>query len=212
MMSCVGRGRVLSGVAVALASGLVLRLMTGAGHGADATGHYALINPGLAYPCAPIHYAISSEELPDDFLEVVNGAVGKASAASGYRFFFDGMTGDRHFFNGREAGPVLIGFAATDEDVGLAGEVIGRGGSSWNTATGRLVTGAIQLDATQYRDVHDLAHRRAIVMHELGHVLGLDHVDDRGELMYPSTGRTTEYGPGDIAGLRHQYELSCPSS
>jgi hypothetical protein len=43
--------------------------------------------------------------------------------------------------------------------------------------------------------------QRAIVMHELGHLLGLDHVADEGELMYEANlGRTT-LGKGDRKGL-----------
>jgi hypothetical protein len=209
MMSRVRRHQLIM-CAVAGAAAVLLTRVGVVAHGDDTTGPYALLNTGIAYPCGPIHYAISSAELPDDFREVVNGAVGKVSAASGYRFYFDGMTEDRHFF-GRETGPVLIGFAATGEDVQLSGDVIGEGGSAYNMASGRYLTGGIELDATQYDEVHDLAHRQAIVMHELGHVLGLDHVDDRGELMYPTIVRA-EFGPGDLAGLRHQYELSCPSS
>jgi predicted Zn-dependent protease len=42
---------------------------------------------------------------------------------------------------------------------------------------------------------------QAVVMHELGHVLGLDHVDDPGELMHGENVGQTEFGPGDRAGL-----------
>jgi len=40
-------------------------------------------------------------------------------------------------------------------------------------------------------------------MHEWGHVVGLDHVDSRKELMYPSVGGYLKnYGTGDREGLR----------
>jgi hypothetical protein len=42
---------------------------------------------------------------------------------------------------------------------------------------------------------------RAIVMHELGHVVGLAHVDDRGELMYADSVGQKTFGPGDLTGL-----------
>ena len=39
------------------------------------------------------------------------------------------------------------------------------------------------------------------VLHELGHIMGLDHVTSRAELMEPSGGFMTDFGPGDLAGL-----------
>lgn len=201
------RGRLRWGLLVAGAAYVLLRVFGAAGHGQDESGPYALMHPGYAYPCAPIHYVVSAAEAPPDFAEVVHGAVGKISAASGYRFFFDGMTQGRNFFT--NVGPVLIGFGATGENQRFAGDTIGLGGSALG-ADGHFTTGAIMLDATKYAHEPDMAERQAIVMHELGHVLGLDHVHDRGELMSAeNVGRTT-LGPGDLAGLRHQFQLSCP--
>ncbi len=41
-----------------------------------------------------------------------------------------------------------------------------------------------------------------MVLHELGHVLGLAHVDDRHEVMYEKGVRISDYGPGDLKGLK----------
>ena len=38
-------------------------------------------------------------------------------------------------------------------------------------------------------------------MHELAHVLGLGHIKAQGELMEPSGGGVTDFGPGDLEGL-----------
>jgi hypothetical protein len=208
----VRRGRLSWAVLLGVATYILVRFLLAAGRGEDSTGPYALLDPGIAYPCAPIHYVVSEAEAPSDFVTVVHGAVGKISAASGYRFFFDGMTPDRdfdaHLTPGR-AGPVLVGFATATEVPQFAGDVIGLGRSVPGTG-GRYTTGVVMLDATKYRDQPDMAERQAIVMHELGHVLGLDHVDDAGELMNRhNLGRTT-LGPGDLAGLRHQFQASCP--
>ena len=45
------------------------------------------------------------------------------------------------------------------------------------------------------------AEVRAIVMHELGHVVGLAHVDDPRELMYADNVGQKAFGPGDLTGL-----------
>jgi predicted Zn-dependent protease len=40
------------------------------------------------------------------------------------------------------------------------------------------------------------------MLHELGHLVGLDHVDDPGQLMYPVTAlAVTDYAAGDLRGL-----------
>ena len=38
-------------------------------------------------------------------------------------------------------------------------------------------------------------------MHELGHVVGLAHVDDSREVMYADNVGVTQFGSGDLAGL-----------
>jgi len=62
------------------------------------------------------------------------------------------------------------------------------------------------LDATQLPGIlEQRGGERAvagIVLHELGHLLGLDHVDDEGQLMYPEARRgVSDFAAGDLTGL-----------
>jgi hypothetical protein len=41
-----------------------------------------------------------------------------------------------------------------------------------------------------------------VILHELGHLMGLGHVKTVGELMNPSGGGVTDLGAGDREGLR----------
>jgi hypothetical protein len=53
------------------------------------------------------------------------------------------------------------------------------------------------------------ARARAVLVHEVAHVIGLDHVDDAGELMAPTMGVRTGLGPGDLAGLARVGQVAC---
>lgn len=68
-----------------------------------------------------------------------------------------------------------------------------------------FVTGAVQLDALKLgamlRQPNGPLSVQAVIMHEVGHVLGLAHVDDPNQLIYPLGSHVTDYGPGDLAGL-----------
>ena len=53
------------------------------------------------------------------------------------------------------------------------------------------------------------ANLQAIVDHEFGHLVGLDHVDDPGELMAEVNIGRTSYGPGDLEGLARLGAIPC---
>lgn len=42
---------------------------------------------------------------------------------------------------------------------------------------------------------------RSVIQHEIGHVLGLGHVDDPAQLMYQASTELTDWGTGDLHGL-----------
>ncbi|NTW39929.1 MAG: matrixin family metalloprotease, partial [Cellulomonadaceae bacterium] len=81
------------------------------------------------------------------------------------------------------------------------------GAGTW-LAAGRLVLDRDDLTAMLTR-ADGYAEARAIVVHELAHVLGLDHVQDPGELMNPTTSTRTDLGPGDLAGLALVGQVAC---
>jgi hypothetical protein len=79
-------------------------------------------------------------------------------------------------------------------------------GGEWRLAIGR---GFVVVNAQQRREYAagfgPGRTRGALLMHEIGHALGLNHVGRTAELMYPTMLQRsrTSYKDGDRAGLRH---------
>jgi hypothetical protein len=168
--------------------------------------------------CEPIHYVVNPAGAPDGWADIVQDGVATAAQASGFRFEYDGTSTDRSFterdVDDGNPPPLLIAWANADEVPKLAGSTAGIGGSTptWVSGRVRLVTGLVVLDSDAYDRMAREGNRRAeqmILAHELGHVLGLDHVEDRGELMYPEYVGQDGFGPGDRRGLERLYELPC---
>lgn len=174
--------------------------------------------PFLAYdPCRPIHYVVRPDNAPIGGEQLIRQAVAAVSAATGLQFVNDGLTSegpsderkpyqqDRY---GNRWAPVLIVWSTPVESPRLEGKVVGIGGSRHAEAAGRpsaLVTGQVTLDAPALEEIMKRPSGplqvRAVIMHELGHVVGLDHVDDPKQLMNAENTGVTEFAEGDRAGL-----------
>ncbi|WP_346620794.1 matrixin family metalloprotease [Blastococcus montanus] len=173
----------------------------------------------VAYdPCRPIHYVLRPDGAPPGTEPLVHDAVARISELTGLRFVYDGYTdepsaGARAPFQSDRYGdrwaPVLIGWQTEAENAALAGDIVGEAGStavSLDDGPRVYVTGTVTLDGGQAPAI--LAGRdgaatvQAVVLHELGHLVGLAHVDDDTQLMYPETRRAvTGFADGDRAGL-----------
>ena len=194
--------------------------------GISSDGEYAFAatqpdseDPVAWNPCRPIRYVVNPAGAPDDWERLVEESVERVSTLSGFAFEDEGTTDDRDFtgrINGLgRAAPVLIGWAGPDEVPQLAGEVAGLGGSTYVQQDGyrRYITGSVTLDVGLYDELERRPGgedtMRAILMHELGHVLGLGHVTDRDELMYEDSLGQDDFGPGDREGLARLGQVSC---
>lgn len=104
--------------------------------------------------------------------------------------------------------PVLIAWSDPSEVPDLEGDVAGMGGSTGVTAGPRgprvYVSGIVALDGPQLGGLLAAeggpAQVRAVILHELGHLVGLDHVDDPGQLMHAREA-VTDLQSGDLTGL-----------
>jgi hypothetical protein len=182
---------------------------------------FAATQPGsdrpVAYdPCRPIHVVVNSRTAPPGGDTLLREALATVSVATGLRFVIDGPTTetpatDRVAYQpgryGDRWAPVLVAWSDPGESPDLAEGIAGRGGSNWL----ELPTGSVYITGQVVLDGPDLARAvaadeqavvRGIIAHELGHLVGLDHVDAPDQLMYPETdGTVTEFQAGDVRGL-----------
>lgn len=170
-------------------------------------------------PCRPIHLVLNNDQAPPDADRLLREAVSSVSSATGLHFVIDGPTTEAPTTKrapvdepryGNRWSPVLV--AWTDPSVmpvleGPVAGVAGPTGAPYYTAGQQhWVSGTVYLDGPQFREmlpaVDGHASARAVVMHELGHLVGLDHVPASDQLMYEKNIGQRAFGSGDQAGLR----------
>lgn len=177
-------------------------------------------------PCRPVDYVVRPDGAPPygdallaDAVAIVSGATGLVLRAAGTTD--EPPTVDRPLIQPERYGdgwaPLLIAWSDEQEMPELAGEVAGVGGSAavpGADGTGMwLVAGRVVLDAPDLTDLmqreNGYGQARAIVVHELAHALGLDHVSDPNELMNPVSSNRLDLGPGDREGLALVGQVAC---
>jgi len=168
-------------------------------------------------PCRPVHYVVRPANEPPGGGDLLGEAIAEVVGATGLQFVADGSTDegpaeDRSPYQpdryGDRWAPVLVAWATPDEVPDFGVDVLGEAGPiSVGAPSGMAanVSGVVYLDAAKMGALlaaGDRALARAVVLHELGHLVGLAHVNDSRALMFPrASGEVTSYGPGDRAGL-----------
>ncbi len=172
-------------------------------------------------PCRPIHVVVNPEGAPAGFLDTLLDALGTISGATGLVFVYDGPTTEMPDLSresylperyGDRWAPVLVAWTDDVDLTDFKDDVVGLALSETRTdhTTGAVVrvSGEVYLDADLRTYPDDPTGQEAwvsVLHHELGHLIGLDHVDESDQLMYPEdSGRLRSYQEGDRAGL---YEL-----
>lgn len=193
----------------------------GAGFTPDTAYTFRATQPGtsdpVAYdPCRPIPVVLNLRTAPPGGRQLVEEALDWIGRTAGLVFEVEGTVDEaaryprpayqRSVYGDRWA-PVLVAFTDPAEVPDLDGRAAGLAGSTSVTAGGRrvYVTGEVWLDGPDLaRMMSYYAGRdqvRAVILHELGHLIGLGHVDAPTELMYHDNNGLVAFGRGDLSGM-----------
>jgi hypothetical protein len=171
-------------------------------------------------PCRPIHYVVNASRAPEGSTADIHEAVGRISAATGIPFEYEGPTDEeatayRQPFQpdryGDRWAPVLIAWAdpeTSDIPFERDGHVAAGVAQPLVPPSPRVedvyVSGWVALNAEDPNlPGFDLPGQQGpVILHELGHLMGLGHVNTVGEIMHPFGGGVVGLGPGDLEGLR----------
>ena len=196
-----------------------------AGEGGYAFLHTAADGSPVAFdPCRPVHYVVRRAEAPAGADAVLSLALAEVSTATGLVFVPDGLTDEpltddraplqRDRYGDRWA-PVLVTWSDERETPRLRGRVAGFAGPVAVDPDGRgprLVTGTVVLDRGSFAAAGDHGAMLAVAVHELGHLVGLAHVDDRYDTMHREGTTSPRFTDGARRGLARLGRGRCFSS
>ena len=169
-------------------------------------------------PCRPLRWVLrASAQAPRDGDRMLREAFAQVAEETGLDIEYLGTTTEKYSDKrkayqpsryGKNWAPVLVSWSTVKEDPGLTGDVLGRAGPLWvvsDSGDRTYISGTVSLDAAEIgrlRSAYGYDVARAVLMHELGHLVGLAHVTSTTSLMNPRMQRgVTDYSNADLAGL-----------
>lgn len=162
-------------------------------------------------PCDEVRVVVNDAAAPPGTEGMVAAGLQEVSELTGLQLVLEGSTDELPGPEARRAldAPVLVAWTDPDQVPGLDGPVAGLAGSSGVTDRLRnrswFRTGEVALDAPALATILQRpdgpAQVYAVVLHELGHLVGLGHVEDRRQLMHAENVGVTSFQAGDRRGL-----------
>lgn len=165
-------------------------------------------------PCAPIRVKVNYAQAPlANTRAHVEQALAHIRAASGLTFTIVGDTNAYAWpapgYAGADAETdLLISFGTqANTTVPIAGNVVGMGGPTFYNTTdyagpvGLITKGQVILDVNPAEYTWNDARLANVLRHEIGHAVGMGHVNDTAQIMYPMVTPNLTFGAGDYTNL-----------
>ena len=168
-----------------------------------------------------VNLAAVPSSLRTTILSETKGSVARISKATGITFSYKGSTTEvpRVGSLPKQTAEIVIAYTTPDKTTyNITGSILGEGGFSyaWASVTSggkttyriAIQRGFVVIDTPQMLRMtvggYGAGSRRTnLLLHELGHAMGLQHVTDTRQQMYPTLRSTSPNGlaAGDLAGL-----------
>lgn len=180
---------------------------------------YSLSSPTRWNPCQVIGYRVYAEQARRGWKKDVRGAFSRITAATGFRFAFRGTTGRIPQNNANDWFPsdtdIVVAWAKPSQSSllrkypGAEGVGAALSTSGWyngdGSSTYRIKRGMVVIDSRTRRPAGfgSGVTRGDVLIHEIGHTMGMSHVGEKRQMMYPYlTSGKARLGRGDITGMQ----------
>lgn len=163
--------------------------------------------------CTSHGIVVNLDGAPDGAMRDLHEAVSRLNSATGQTFQIVGTTDSRpspNWGKSRSSGswaPILVAWAPSKGSYLLSGGKAGATQPVWVNnpdGTHHMVSGEIVFNTDydyQSGFPKGVPSQGTLMLHELGHLAGLAHVDDPNQVMYPKLTDRGAYNTGDLAGL-----------
>ncbi len=156
-----------------------------------------------------IRYKVNPRNMPAHGMSDLREAMRRVTQVSGIKFRYSGRSRavPHYAYTGAGVNRFLVAWANNRQSRGLLPPGVGGVGGTSHTSGGRILTGYLAINTAYSNSAPagfgDGSPHGMVLMHELGHVVGLDHANDVHQVMHPSASlRASVWGAADIKGLR----------